>query len=106
MAPAEPDARGAPPRPRGSACLPGLTPGAGLAARNPEVAGVLSAPVEAVRAELEQSAPFLLEHPRLSVAAAGGLGLAGALAYRRWRRTQGLERAIALTSAVSVTALY
>lgn len=57
-------------------------------------------PLDMVRGELEANAPFLLEHPRLSLAGAGTLGLAGAYLYRRWRRTQGLERADALASEV------
>lgn len=79
-----------------------LTPGASLASRNPEVARLLNAPLEAVRSEVEASAPFLAEHPRLSLALAGGAGLAGAYAYRRWRRTQGLDRATALTAQVGL----
>ena len=61
---------------------------------------MLRLPLEALRGELEANAPFLLEHPRLSLAAAGGAGLAGAYFYRRWRRTQGLDRAATLTSEV------
>ncbi len=61
---------------------------------------MLQAPLDVVRAELEANAPFLVEHPRLSFAGAATLGLAGAYAYRRWRRTQGLERADALASEV------
>lgn len=77
-----------------------LTPGASLASRDPEVARLLNAPLDAVREEVGASAPFLAEHPRLSLALAGGAGLAGAYAYRRWRRTQGLDRASALTAQV------
>ncbi|PRW57534.1 hypothetical protein C2E21_3791 [Chlorella sorokiniana] len=76
--------------------------GVSLASRNPEVAGVLQAPLDWVHGELEANAPFLVEHPRLSLAGAASLGLAGAYFYRRWRRTQGLERAGALASEIRV----
>lgn len=62
---------------------------------------MLHAPLELVRDELEANAPFVTEHPRLSLALAGGTGLAAAYCYRRWRRTQGLDRAAALTADVS-----
>lgn len=63
---------------------------------------MLGAPLEAVRDEIEANAPFITDHPRLSLTLAGSAGLAGAYAYRRWRRMQGLDRAAALTSEVGL----
>lgn len=67
---------------------------------SPELAGLVSAPLEAARDEVEASAPFLTEHPRLSLAAAGTAVLGGAYLYRRHTRARGLERAAALISQV------
>ncbi|EFN57351.1 hypothetical protein CHLNCDRAFT_142716 [Chlorella variabilis] len=79
-----------------------LAGGTAIASHNPELAGLLSGPLEAVRGEVEANAPFLTDHPRLSLALAGTAALGGAYLYRRHTRTSGLGRAAALVGQVRV----
>lgn len=65
------------------------------------MARALSAPLDFVHGEVERTAPFITDHPRLCAALAGAAALGGSLAYRRYQRSRGLERAAALTSCVS-----
>ncbi|KAL4444959.1 hypothetical protein ABPG77_004009 [Micractinium sp. CCAP 211/92] len=79
-----------------------LSGGTAIASRNPEVARALSAPLDFVHGEVERTAPFITDHPRLCAALAGAAALGGSLAYRRYQRSRGLERAAALTSCIRV----
>jgi hypothetical protein len=71
-----------------------------VASRDPELARALSAPLDMLRTEVEQSAPFLTDHPRLSATLAASALLGGAYYWRKYRRNRGLDRAEALVDQV------
>ena len=79
----------------------GCLTGTMVASRDPELARALSAPLDVLRTEVEQSAPFLTDHPRLSAMLAASALLGGAYYWRKYRRNRGLDRAEALADQVS-----
>jgi hypothetical protein len=54
-----------------------------------------------VHSEIEANAPFITDHPRLTLALASTAALGGTYLYRRHTRARGIERAAALIAPVS-----
>ncbi|KAI3438402.1 hypothetical protein D9Q98_000834 [Chlorella vulgaris] len=79
-----------------------LVGGTAVVSRHPELAGVLEGPLDAVHSEIEANAPFITDHPRLTLALASTAALGGTYLYRRHTRARGIERAAALIAPVRV----
>eukprot|EP00887_Chlorella_sp_A99_P004627 scaffold4.g4627.t1 len=73
-----------------------LAGGAAAALRSPALGEAASRPLELAADELRVAAPYVADHPRLSLAALLGVGAAASYYARRYRHRRALERAAAV----------